>query len=330
MDDELIEKFLAEHGDADGNVSDEVMARFLNGDISVTPAEGKTGDTEQGEQSAAPASGQAPEPAASPGEEEGQAGKEPDPVVLAKDGKHPIPFAELEKTRDEARKAKELVAKLQADLQAQADIIKQMEAASKQDEGSGDTKAMDDLIADLSDDYPGAAKLILELRQTVETLTAERKQEKTVLAEQDAATKAQIDFDKEVSALQPKYQEVIGFQKFWDWFGAQSALVQSAKNSGNPQVVADVITMYLDSAGKTASAGDTAQSKPESKVDVAKAISAAKEKNPVVRSLSDVPGGSNPATDELSAIEGMSPMDMANKFMTMDPSKINQILNRML
>lgn len=325
FDSEKVQEFLAAHADEDGEVSDEVMARALAGDFSEEAVkEEKTGDTEQ----AQPASGETPAPAT--GDAQPEKKEEQQPVILAKDGVHTIPFAELEKTREELRKSTEQITKLQADLQAQTEIAQKINVAKEQDAGTGDTKAVDELLADLYEDYPSAKTLINQLLHTVETLREKNEQAEAAVSAQQAAVAAQQKFDEEVTALEARYKEVTGTDAFWQWFDRQPSVIRAAKDSGNPQAVADVVAMYIAGQEKSAPAGDTAKKPTPPKVDVKDAIERASKTDPSVRSLSDIPGGSNPATDEIGALAEMSPQAMSERFLAMDAATIRRTLNRML
>ena len=70
--------------------------------------------------------------------------------VLTKDGKHIIPFSELETARDQAAQLKEL-------SDNQAKIIAEFQAAKKADEVVGTTDAVDAAMAKLNEEYPDLA-----------------------------------------------------------------------------------------------------------------------------------------------------------------------------
>jgi hypothetical protein len=110
--------------------------------------------------------------------------------------------------------------------------------------------------------------------------------------------------------------------EFWAWFDKQPSYIQATQNSNDPQVVADVVSGFLASA----TPGDTGRPATPPKRTAAKPAA----EKPVISSLDDVPGGSNPSHDEAHSLAQMDPLAMYNKMSSMDPSKIEALLQRAL
>jgi hypothetical protein len=92
---------------------------------------------------------------------------EPEPVVLAKDGKHTIPFSELEDARERAKLAQESAAAAQAELAELRESQKVLEqeradlqATRDAKEAKGlDTSAEDEQLAAFDEDYPSISEV---------------------------------------------------------------------------------------------------------------------------------------------------------------------------
>lgn len=327
MEDYKIEQFLQKFGDEDGNVSDELMSKFLAGEVDLEEKKDENPES---------------------GAVESSATEEQEPVVLAKDGIHTIPYSRIEELQSkveqfrlDAEKSKQIAAKheseleeLRAALESKNEILAKMQDAQQSDTQTGTTEAMDALMADLSDDYPGAAKLISSLLKQVQDITkevqvtrAERDEERARKSALTAAEKAQIEFNEAAMGFEPKYLETISKDEFWKWFDEQPAYVRAVQKISDPQASAEVVTAFLK---HTASASDSAQpgAAPLDKEKLKESL--AKAKTPAVKSLSDVPGGSNPATDELEAIAEMSAVDMAHRFIGKAAADVERILSRIV
>jgi DNA repair exonuclease SbcCD ATPase subunit len=343
FNEEAAQKFYTENPDA----TPEQVSAFLFGETpdetkGASPDSVKSAEAETKEVKAA-ADAPKDEPA---GIEE----DDKEPVVLAKDGKSPIPYAVLSKTRDDLREAKDAIqereqkiADLEAKLKESTELSEQVKLAQQKDEAAGNTDAMDELIADLEEDYPAAAKLIAKLAGQVEQLSASQKQlddarkaeEETARIAAEALEQAS-EFDKEASKLLPEYTQHVYSKEFAEWFDKAPSYIRATANTNDPAVAADVVKTYLKEAKPAAATvpgekgSDKEQAKPNIDMEkVNKAIKDADEK-PAVHSLSDIPGGSNPEHDEANAIKSMDPLALFNKFAGVDKAKMEQMMNRVL
>lgn len=319
---EEIEKFLTEQADENGEVSEELMAAFLRG-------EEITGDTKA---AAAPDPAKEAEPEekqeekpdkANPGE---KAEDHPEPVILAKDGKHTIPYSELESERERSRQAIAEAAELRAKLEA----IEQAEKQIRDDDDSKtDEQVRAEALEQIEEEFPGFKKalesFIGPVQKKLDAVLAEKAKADEAQQEAEQLTALQKEFDAKVVELEPRYAEAKEDPKFWEWFDKQPAVVRLAETSGDPQAVADVVKMYHE-----AQASDKADDKKaEPKIDPKEALAKAKEK-PVVRSLSDVPGGGNSPGDEDAAVADLASVDLMQKMMGWSPDKIEQYLSRII
>ena len=207
MTEDEIAALLVEHADDDGNVSDEVMAKIISGEYEPGEIKGESLDPDAEADDTPveqdPVEAKADEP-------EGDA--EPEPVILAKDGKHTIPYSELAQAREEAKSAAEQLAVLQAKLQEQTELLGKVQEAKESDEETGTTEAMDDLMADLAEDYPGAAKLIQKLTSQLEQMTSKQQALEAAETAKTAALTAQqcrcttVKYSINSSLVQPHHQ----------------------------------------------------------------------------------------------------------------------------
>ena len=247
--------------------------------------------------------------------------------VLAKDGKHTLPFKVVEDLREEVRLSREQNASLQAAMEEQKGLLEMLQVAKKEDAGTGTTDAVDEVLGDLAEDYPGAVAAIKEMLAPLAELKADREKSQ---AEQ-AATAAQTDYEAEITSLNKDFPQIIASDEYWTWFNSQPSFVKAAHLSGDPQQVADVVTMYQSQipavdSDKSAQAENV---RTDAAAKVKAAIDKASGKN-VVQTLSDIPATQNPAVEEAAAMEGMSPVSLMMKMMSMDQKGREEYLSKTL
>ncbi len=303
-------------------ISQEEFNAFLDGKSSTELTEETDGDTVDKTEGASPDSEKEEVKETEQKTAESDEDEE-EPVILTKDGRHTIPYSALVDVREDAREKAARIDELSAKLTEQSAIIEQLQAAQKKDEAAGNTDATDELISDLAEDYPGAVKMIADLQSKLNALLEKDQQHEAATA----ADTAQQEYEAAITKLNPDFAKVKGDENFWSWFGSQPSYIKAAQSSGDPQQVADVVKLYTDSQTKPAPASDKAATVDVKKVE--EAIKKAESKS-TVNSLSDIPGGSNPETDEMSAIANMDALAMSQKFMDMDPATLEAKLSRML
>lgn len=310
-----------------GKVSEEEYLNFIDGD--PTEAAEKPGDTDSGDSPNSTETVEAKEdPKEDPEKEPKKEPKEEEPVVLAKDGKNTIPFSVVEDLRETVKATKEQNEQLTLMLKEQKGFMEEFKAAQEQNEEAGDTEATDNLFEELEEDYPGITdtlnKMVAPLQEKIDSLEAEREQLKQQEEALTAEQEAQKEFDSAVTELNKDYPDIIKSDEFWKWFDKAPAYVQAVKEHGNPQAVADVISLYQSENAQPSS------DKPETKEKVKEAIKKAEEK-PAVNSLSDIPGATTtPESDEMSALANMDPLAMADKFAGKSLAEVERLMSRML
>lgn len=290
-------------------LTDEIASALLMG--------GKIeGDTEAEE---AEENGEAPA-AVEEGPKDEDAEKEA--VVLAKDGKHTIPFEELEKARQEARQWE------QASREKDA-LIEQLKSAQAQDEASGDTQATDELLESLREDYPMLADAMQKLvDMKVNEAVASVKRDIEPLQQRAETTALEAHFDA-IRKAHENYESIVDSGKLDEWAKALPSYARTGAlrviEEGNAQEVIELLDAY-----KSATPAQPTPSKEDIAKKAQQAIDNAKDRNTVPRSLSDVPSGGIPASEELGSYTNMSDTALMGAFMNMDPNKINEKLARLL
>lgn len=266
-----------------------------------------------------------------------------DPVILAKDGVHTIPFEELQAARDRAtqleRENAELLAKMKPAEQPAAQKPADTEAAAPAAPAQIDLDALEGEYQDalLEGDKPKATEIRRQInaeikRQSEESAVQRLKSERE--AEQAEAT---------AKTAQEQFSEVV--QKAIKDFPFLDAKAAEA----NQQAITDVKVWrdHLIGQGKTPAEAlaaaverfgpmyaGTPQSKPqptpgESAAEkAAKAIASAKSGIPA--SLSDIPAGTPNPHDEAAAMLNMGGNALITKFAGKTPEQIEALMAKVI
>jgi hypothetical protein len=283
---------------------------------------------------------------------EGEAPK----VVLSKDGQHAIPYGVLESERaarkaaeDAAKRFEEQLAALKA-AQATGTVKEQAQAQAKVDESVGDLSPED--LEALESDFPAVAKAIkgmnaamvkqaerIEHMQRAEIARGQREQATASTSVQEA-----IDKNPTLSYWQQKDAEAFERAKAFDNQFRQdpklrglslderfAKVVTAIESVYGPTELPDGFKPAAPAAKPTSTATTTA--KPAAKKDVeaeaAKAVKEAEAKGATVQTLSDIPGGVPPESEEITQMGQLSAHELGNKFMNMSPLEIGRILQRL-
>lgn len=338
-------EFLQQHAQ-DGVMTPEQAAQFLE------LVEGDTGtklpDTSS-VPSAAPADAAAStdpaaelEPSKNNGEQLPPSAIEPDPantVILAKDGKHTIPFAKLEEARREVQTAR---AAAQAALDELAAIRAQAEqraAAGVAPTAADNASAIVQQALETGDVDPaifgdfsegamakGIATLIQQgftsLRQELEPLKAQH-QTSEVEKHYGAIYQAHPDADS-----------IAESQELESWIASKPSFTQTAyravldpQGKGTAQDVIELFSAFKKETGATQAAAAPAHS-VDPKAAAKAAIAAAQPAVPA--SLSDFPGGRAGASSRMEALDALSPADLAEALEAMPQAQRDLYLSRQM
>lgn len=278
-------------------------------------------------------------------DQEGVDKQEPEPEgVATKDGKHVIPYSVLKSERDKASRAESLlkesqqkVADLEAKLQTNTSGTNNGESVRAGDQNQATEELSAEDLEALKEDFPTVYKAYqaamartaqLESKLTPVEQSVKDIEQESRNAEREAAQEA-IDAvpkiahiqatDPEAFALAQQFDQTLRNQSFW----ADKPLAQRFEK---------VAEMVENALGKTIDVPGNNKTNSMSAEDTAKAARAKAEsmakasKSNVPTSLSEFPAGTPPATDERSALENMTPLQLAEKFAGMSEEQMNEYL----
>ena len=315
-------EFLQQHAQ-DGVMTPEQAAQFLE------LVEGDTGtklpDTSS-VPSAAPADAAAStdptaelEPSKNAGDLPPPSDVQPDPantVILAKDGKHTIPYSKLEEAR-QAEQAARAAAPTAAD-NASALVVKALE--------TGDVDPA--IFGDFSEGAmaKGIATLIkqgfVELRQEIAPL---KEQQQLSEAEKHYAA---------IYQAHPDADSVAESQELDSWIASKPSFVRDAyravldpQGQGTAAQVIELFDTFKKETGATQAAAAPAPS-VDPKAAAKAAIAAAQPAVPA--SLSDFPGGRAGASSRMEALDALSPADLAEALEAMPQAQRDLYLSRQM
>lgn len=248
----------------------------------------------------------------------------PEPVILAKDGVHTIPFEKLAEARESERLARQMA----ADLQAQLDALKSAPPVAKVE--TPEPVEQGDVFGDFSEEAiaKGVEKLVAS---KTAALTADLEARLAAVLAPLQAKQVESAADQHFSAINAKHpdvESVVPSQEFTNWIDSQPSVVRGslkhAIEEGTALEVIEVLDAYKASTGKT-----VAQTP---KVDVAAAAQAAiaKAQSAPPMSLSEIPAGANVVSDEVNAMMEMSSAGLMSKFDGKSPEQIMALMSRVL
>jgi len=301
---------------------------------------------------AAPEPEPAPEPAepaaAAPAEPASEpAPKEPepaaDPVILAKDGVHTIPFEKLVEARTEASTAKtalEEQIRKNAELQAALDKLATAQNAEVEGEATAeDTAAILDEVRKEFPDLVTAFETMLDKERAVYTAKIDAQaQEITALKSDIAPVKEQAEKDDRAAHFDEVRKEhkdldaIVAGEELGTWIESQPEILQKGYveiiNNGS---AADVVTMlktFKAATGYQPPAGDTAGQGKEADGQTAAGVKP-EVKRPIPTSLSEIPAGSQAPHNPVDAIMSAgNPLKQIAAFDGKTQDQIEEILRK--
>ena len=255
-------------------------------------------------------------------ESEGQA---KEAVVLAKDGKHTIPFDELQKARDaaafwqaQAEEAKHSIQqKREAFEQSQQVDLKSLRKQLRDATLLDDEALIDDLESQIDAELVRVSQATAQQQFSAAMAAANEQAEQraiAIAAESLIAKYPALDHTKPTANA-----EAIAVVQ------ALSAMYANDRPRATAlsDAVAKVASMFGMDGGIQTDLSDAA-----AKAD--KVIAAAKAKPKVPSSMASIPSAPTPPTDEMQAIGQMSPQQMQDKMMEMPREKILALLARQM
>ena len=338
-------EFLQQHAQ-DGVMTPEQAAQFLE------LVEGDTGtklpDTSS-VPSAAPADAAAStdpaaelEPSKNAGELPPPSDVQPDPantVILAKDGKHTIPFAKLEEARRNEQAARAAAQAAQAELAALRAQAEQRAAAGVAPTAADNASALVVQALETGDVDPAIFGDFSEgaMAKGIATLI---KQGFTSLRQELEPIKAQhqtSEVEKHYGAIyqaHPDADSIAESQELDSWIASKPSFVRDAyravldpQGQGTAAQVIELFDTFKKETGATQAAAAPAPS-VDPKAAAKAAIAAAQPAVPA--SLSDFPGGRAGASSRMEALDALSPADLAEALEAMPQAQRDLYLSRQM
>jgi hypothetical protein len=261
------------------------------------------------------------------GAEQPEAPEAPPPVLLARDGKHTIPYDELVSAREQARQYEQL-------CRDQAAMIEALKTAPAAPQEPAAEESPAETLKDLKLQFAEATILDEDGGKRAEEVWAK------IEALQDGKTRSLITQEFEARDAQSRAQQA---QELLDATVTKAIEVypflDSTKPTANQAAIAD-ITRWRDSLVAEGKPMHVALAEAVQKfgpmyapppaasaaAQAEAAIASAKSKPPA--SMSSIPSSATPPADELQALSGMSVQSMQDKLMGMPPDKIMELLNK--
>lgn len=257
-------------------------------------------------------------------------------VILAKDGKHTIPYEKLVEARDgekaaraelaEARKQLEeaLAAKGNQDTQTQQHLSQQMAAVEAA--GNLSPEELQDLFGDFSEEglAKGVQKLIDQAVQTqIKAFVEERLNNALSPLQQQQQVSATEAHYRVIYEAHPDADSIVESKEMADWINAQPSFSQAAieqvLKSGTAEQVVEVFSAFKASSGKQATTQEDAKQVAQEAVS--------KAGNSIPATLSDVPSGRAAPVSTEAALANMSGEQLAEEMANWSPEKIERYLN---
>lgn len=319
---ELIE---ANGGKASPELAAQLLEQALNGD---------TANAENGSQ---PATTQVTEE--NTPKVEGQDGtlNADNTVILAKDGKHTIPYDKLVEARNGEKEwkqkfdeAQQQLAQLQADAQQRID---NGQAPTTQDSHAAIAQQAIDqgidpaIFGDFSEENLAAGiQKVVDMR--VATMVDQRLKDVLAPLQQQQAVSAEQAHFTEIFAVHPDAESIVESKEFSDWKNAQPSFLKDAYETvldkGSSTQVVELLGLYKSNTQSGHQAVQTANDAV--KAVAQKAVSQAQ--TPPPNSLSDLPAGSPAGVSRDERLAAMSPAQLADEMQGWTPEQVEQFLNR--
>ena len=322
-------EYIEQHKGEDGTLSPEAMAELLlSGDIDFDD----TGEPEG--ESSAPQEDKNVE-AKEPEEPKAEPEKPEEPVVLAKDGKSQIPYAELENARKAEQEAKKQLEELTTRNKELQDRLAEVEEAKAEATKTGDTEEYETLLEEIKEDFP---ELMTAIDKRFEMQEQRHKAEldalKSGIAEElkplsELANRQDVEahFDR-IREAHSDLDAILAGEDLGKWIETLpepviDAYVQILENGTSDQVN-KMLTNFKDATGFKSEAPKTETSTKGAEDKISKA----KEKVPL--SLTDIPASGATPVDELQAVAQMDSAKFMRYLEGKSNEQIEEILSRLV
>jgi hypothetical protein len=259
-------------------------------------------------------------------------------VLMAKDGKHTIPYDRLTQARDgekhwknEAAAAQAEIATLKAEAQQRADAGIAPTQADKQVaavEAAIDAGADPDIFGDFSEE--ALARGVATIVDKRVAAIVEAQLAKAMAPQQKIQQQTKMDAHlAAITEKHPDLDSMLESQELEQWVTAQPAYVrvgfQHVMQHGSTAELIEFFDTYKQATGRNqpeAEADAIATAKAAAKAAIAKAQPLAPN------SLSDIPGGKAVAGSRDEAMANMDSLELADAMNNMSAAQIEAFLNR--
>jgi hypothetical protein len=251
-------------------------------------------------------------------------------VILAKDGKHTIPFEKLTEARQSAQEWQQKAAELSQQLAAAQQRAQDGQAATKQEAqalaDAADAAGVDlSLFGDFSEE--GLAKGIAALvEQRANALVDAKLEQALAPLKQGEAAKATEAHYGAIYQAHPDADSIFESKELDDWIKSHPGYLQPAIRdvfaNGGAQDVIDVFSRFKEATGKSAQQDGSAKA--------AAAAVLEKQKAQPPASLSDIPGAKAPTVNHFEQLAQLSGPDLAAALENLPREKVEEFLNRQM
>ena len=322
-----------EANQVDGVIPPEKMAGLLlGGELPAVEAEQEAVAGEEAQ----------PEPVKEVVPEEPAAVPEKEPVIMAKDGVHTIPYEKLVEARVEASSARTaLEEQISKNAELQAAMDKMATAQNAQVEGTATQEETNEILDEVRKEFPDlvtAFETMLTKERGFYTaqIAAQAEEINTLKSDIAPVKEKAVEADKKehfdsIRKVHSDLDAIIAGEELGTWIESQSPAVQKAYvediKGGNDVAIIKMLDTFKAATGYQPPAGDTAGQGKQADGQTAAGIPA--PKRPVPTSLSEIPGGSQVPHNPVDAIMSAgNPLKQIDAFMGKTPDQIEEILRK--
>ena len=255
-------------------------------------------------------------------------------VVLAKDGKHTIPYERLQETREQVQQYKQQVEQLTAQLAAQqtpgnTQVAQQNAAVAEAViEASGNNADVMAMFGDFSEEAiaKGVEALVsqrvsAQVQSMMDAALAPFKQQQQLSAEQQHFAY--------IGSAHPDYESIPESQEFQAWKDAQPSFIRSAYedvlNKGSAEQVVELLSLYKSQNNVSPKVDTPAPT--QAMVEKAKqAVQNAPSKVP--HSVTDLPAGSPAALSADERLSNLSGPELLAEMENWSPDQVEAYMSR--
>jgi hypothetical protein len=246
-----------------------------------------------------------------------------DVEVLAKDGKHTIPYEALVEARNKAQEWEQFA-------KQQSELISRLQAAKEQDKDTGDTQSQDAVMAEYQGDYP---EIIEDMKPYIQSIIdqsikdgLDKAEQRVKPIEQTAYENALDVHNRRILEAHPDAESLVKDAEFAKWRTEHPYILRSKDGSplhcdtvlkqGSADQVNDILSAYKQTLTTPA------------KRDVEDVVKNIKPKAPVT--LSEVPSGTQGQHDEIESFLSKSESEQERILLTMTPVQIERFISRIV